>query len=64
MKKDFDEDELNIETSKLQASDTEQNQGDDELSDISGQDFLDKLGSMFSSDDEDTDDSWAVKSKK
>lgn len=52
---DFDEDEVRIETSKLMASDNEQNQADDELSTLSDTHFFDEDDDFLESDDDDDD---------
>lgn len=64
--KDFYEEELNIETSKLVPSDTEKNQGDDEMSSLSSSapDFVDKIAEMLSSDTDGSDDSFTVIKKR
>ena len=61
---DFDDDEVRIETSKLIASDTEQNQADDELSTLSDTHFFDEDDDFLDSVDEDFDDSLSKPTKR
>jgi len=63
---DFEDEELKVETSKLVASDNEQNQGDDELSTLSNTQWYKDLDDHFLSSDEeeDLDDSFTKPSPK